>query len=56
MQNLKELVKNIFDSIFWILSKKELYGLLVSHEGSNGQTILDIVRTYKGYGWYKRLS
>lgn len=56
MQNLKELVKDIFDPIFWILSKRELYRLLVSRECNNGQTIVDIVRTYKGYGWYKSLS
>lgn len=55
MQNLKELVKDIFDPIFWILSKRELSRLLISFEGRDGQTIFDILKAYKGCGWYKRL-
>ena len=56
MDNLKTLVKNSLDTLFWELSKRELYKLLVSFKGKDGQTIVDITKAYKGYGWYKRLS
>lgn len=55
MQTLKEIVKNILDPLFWVLSKRELYHLLTLFESKSGQAILDIIKAYKGYGWYKRL-
>lgn len=54
--SLKTLAKRLGDPIFWALSKAELHRLLTQHPSGHSTDILPITRTYRGWGWYKRLG